>query len=149
MPPSSLRVSREFSDRFFAQNPGLRPLIAVMETVPSARIFVKDLESRYVHFNAAHLANYDIMRPEDLIGKAARDFFPPVLAEAYESEDRRVMQSGKPILNEIWLVPHVRGTPRWFVSSKSPLFDLAGVVIGLVGLMRPIATPEDQRTHFQ
>lgn len=138
-----------FTDRFFQQNPGLRPLIAIMETVPSAVLFVKDLQSRYVHVNAAHLTTYNLKRTEDLVGKAARDFFPALLAEAYESNDRQVLESGKPLFNEIWLVPHVRGTPRWFVSSKSPLFDLKGDVIGLVGLMRPIATPEDQRTHFQ
>ncbi len=138
-----------FTELFFSRNPGLRPLIAVMETAPSAALFVKDRESRYVHVNPTHLVTYDLRRTEDLIGKAARDFFPPVLAEAYESEDRRVMDSARPIINQVWLVPHVRGTPRWFISSKSPLFDLAGEVIGLVGLMRPIATPEDQRTHFQ
>ncbi|MHC4780757.1 MAG: AraC family transcriptional regulator, partial [Planctomycetota bacterium] len=108
-----------------------------------------DLESRYVYVNPAHLLTYDLQNPDELVGKAARDFFPALLAEAYEANDRRVIESAKPLFNEIWLVPHVRGTPRWFVSSKTPLFDLENKIIGLLGLMHPIATPEDQRTHFQ
>jgi transcriptional regulator GlxA family with amidase domain len=59
-----------------------------------------------------------------------------------------VFQTQEPVWNEIWLVPHIRGTPRWFVSSKTPLFDLRGELMGLAGLMHPIATPEDQRAYF-
>ncbi len=99
--------------------------------------------------NRYHLTTYDLVREEDLVGKAARDYFPDLLAEAYEVNDRRVFDSGKSIWNEVWLVPHVRGTPRWFVSNKAPLFDHQGEVIGLAGLMHPIATPEDQRQHFR
>lgn len=141
--PSALRT------RFFERNPGLRPLIAVIETAPRIALFVKDCQSRYIHANPLHLVTYGLKNQESLIGKAARDFFPALLAEAYESNDRGVLESAQPVFNEVWLVPHVRGTPRWFISSKSPLFDLQGNVIGLLGLMRPIATPEDQQTHFQ
>ncbi|NNE90641.1 MAG: AraC family transcriptional regulator [Verrucomicrobiales bacterium] len=119
-----------------------------MATEPNACFFVKDTESRYVMCNRFHLVTYDLSRQEDLVGKAARDYFPALLAEAYEANDRSVFESGKSIWNEIWLVPHIRGTPRWFVSSKAPLFDLKGDIMGLAGLMHPIATPEDQRNHF-
>lgn len=121
----------------------------VMAQAPGSSLFVKDGESRYVRANAETLATYGLAREEELIGRRNRDFFPALLADAYEAEDKRVAESGKPLLNQVWLVPHVRGTPRWFVSSKAPLFDLKGKIIGLVGLMHPIATPDDQRAHFQ
>ena len=142
-PPLALR------ENFFSKNPGLKHVIDLMATTPDACVFVKDLQSRYMLSNAMHLVTYDMTNEEELIGKAARDFFPDLLAEAYESNDRRVFESGQPVWNEVWLVPHVRGTPRWFVSSKTPLCDLNGDVMGLAGLMRPIATPEDQKAHFQ
>lgn len=141
-------ASAEFQVAFFSKNQSLRPLIEMMANVPGASLFVKDHESRYVRANAPTLETYGLAGEAQLIGRQARDFFPPLLAEAYESEDRRVMQEAKPVSNEIWLVPHIRGTPRWFVSSKSPLFDLQRSVIGLVGLMHPIHTPEAQRTAF-
>ena len=138
-----------FQYDFFKANPGLRPSLELMGTAPNACFFVKDLESRYVMGNAFHLVTYDLTEECELVGRAAREFFPDLLAEAYEANDRRVFESGEPLWNEVWLVPHIRGTPRWFVSSKSPLFDLRGRIMGLAGLMRPIDTPEDQRTHFQ
>ena len=135
--------------QFFGQNPAIEPMIRIMAQVPGSCLFVKDLESRYVRANAGSLETYGLSREEELIGKRNRDFFPALLAEAYESEDRRVLRSRKPVLSEIWLVPHLRGTPRWFVSSKAPLFDIENSVIGLVGQMHPIETPDDQQAHFQ
>ena len=135
--------------RFFRRNPSLEPVLRLMASTPNACVFVRDLESRYVMCNAFHLVTYDMAREEELVGRAAREFFPDLLAEAYEANDRKVFETARPLWNEVWLVPHIRGTPRWFVSSKTPLFDLEGAIMGLAGLMRPIATPEDQKAHFQ
>jgi len=142
-------TAQQFQADFFALNPPLRPALELMASEPKACFFVKDRQSRYVMCNRFHLVTYDLVREDDLVGKAARDYFPDLLAEAYEANDRTVFESSKHIWNEVWLVPHVRGTPRWFVSSKAPLFDLNGEIMGLAGLMHPIATPEDQRQHFR
>ncbi len=121
-----------------------------MRQTLDACFYVKDRQSRYVMCNDYNLRTYDLTEESGLIGKAAHDFFPDLLAQAYELNDRRVFESGQALSNEIWLVPHIRGTPRWFVSNKAPLLATDGAtVIGLVGLMHPIDTSEDQRTHFQ
>ncbi len=134
---------------FFSKNPSLEPVLELMATTPNACFFVKDLQSHYVMCNAMHLATYDMTHEEELIGRTAREFFPDLLADAYETNDHQVFGTGESLWNEIWLVPHVRGTPRWFISSKSPLHDLDGEIMGLAGIMHPIATPKDQKTHFQ
>lgn len=141
--------ARQFQEEFFRKNPSLREPLELMRTAQQASFFVKDAQSRYVMCNAFHLVTYDLTDEAGLVGRAARDFFPDLLAEAYEANDRLVLDSGRSLRNEVWLVPHIRGTPRWFVSGKSPLYDLEGRVMGLAGLMHPIATPEDQRAHFQ
>ena len=101
-----------------------------MASAPQACVFVKDTEMRYVLCNSFHLVTYDLTREEDLIGKTARDYFPALLADAYAANDHLVFETLLPLWNEIWLVPHIRGTPRWFVSSKAPLFDLEGKLMG-------------------
>jgi AraC-like DNA-binding protein len=142
------RDARQFQADFFQRNPSLRSPLQLLASDPRACVFVKDLECRYVFCNAPHLVTYDLRREEDLLGKAARDYFPALLAEAYESHDRRIFESRQPVWNEVWLVPHIRGTPRWFTCSKVPLFTPDDVLMGLAGFMHPIATPEDQRVHF-
>ena len=59
-----------------------------------------------------------------------------------------MIQSREAIPNQVWLVPHVRGTPRWYVSSKTPLFDPDRSVIGIAGVMYPIDTPDEQQSFF-
>lgn len=142
-------TAHKYQDRFFSRNPGLRQPLELMKAVPNASFFVKDLQRRYVMANAFHLDIYDLVREEDLVGKLASDFFPDLLAHAYHANDRRVLESRESLWNEVWLVPRIRGIPQWFLSNKSPLYDLDGNVMGLVGLMLTIATPEHQRTHFQ
>lgn len=140
--------ARQFQEFFFRRNPTLLSPLRLMASSPQACVFVKDLQSRYVLCNALHLVTYDLDREEDLIGRSASEYFPALLAEAYAANDRMVFETRAPVWNEVWLVPHIRGTPRWFSCSKTPLFDLQGDLMGLAGFMRPIATPEDQRAYF-
>lgn len=145
----STTAARAYQDRFFRGNPALRQPLELMKAVPNASFFVKDAQCRYVLANAFHFGIYDLAREEQLVGRLASDFFPDLLAQAYHANDRRVLESGTSLWNEVWLVPHVHRLPRWFLSSKSPLFDPEGKVLGLAGLMRVIDTPEHQQTHFQ
>lgn len=138
----------DFQEQFFRECPALLDPIELMSGMPNIGLFIKDLESRYVYNNEFHRIRYDRIAAHELVGKRARDFFPPLLGEAYEANDREVFASGKTIQNQIWLVPTIRGTPGWFLSSKAPIRDTEGSIVGLLGLMHPIETPEDQKTHF-
>lgn len=137
-----------FQEEFFAQNPTLREPIELIAAAPNVGVFVKNLESRYVFNNDFHRIRYDRIAADGLIGKRAREFFPALLGDAYEANDRVVFETGKIIKNQIWLVPTIKGTPGWFLSSKSPLRKPGGEIIGLLGIMYPIDTPEGQRTYF-
>ena len=140
--------AKAFKDAFFSQCPNLLPPIELMASMPNIGLFVKDRESRYVFNNDYHRIRYDRIKPEGLVGRRASEFFPPLLGAAYEANDRAVFESGETVRNQVWLVPTIRGTPEWFLSSKSPLLGMNGEIIGLLGLMSPIGTPEDQREHF-
>lgn len=140
--------SKRFQEEFFAHCPGLREPIELMAAMPGVGVFVKNLESRYVYNNDFHRIRYDRIPADELVGKRARDFFPALLGDAYEANDRVVFATGSTIVNQIWLVPTIRGTPGWFLASKCPIRDQEGVIIGLLGLMTPIDTPEEQRAHF-
>lgn len=86
---------------------------------------------------------------EAVLGHTDAEFQPPHLAEAYHAEDRRVMEGGKIIPNEIWLVPHVNGSPKWYCSTKTPLVGAKNEVIGTVGIMYPVETSADRESVFR
>ncbi|WP_437205697.1 helix-turn-helix domain-containing protein [Planctomicrobium sp. SH664] len=110
--------------------------------LPDVYFFAKDRYSRFVRVNHLFLENHGLTDESEAIGKSDRDFHPPLLAEAYVSEDRRVMESRCQLPGQIWLVPHRRHLPRWYVSTKTPLFSSSGEVVGIAGAMYRI---QDQK----
>lgn len=121
----------------------------LFDYLPAVYFYAKDRDHRYVGVNLATLTHvFGMERKAELLGRTDSEFQPPALAQAYHAEDRRVMDGGQIIPNQVWLVPHVKGTPRWYVSTKSPLIDPEGTVIGIAGVMYPIETPEEQATYF-
>lgn len=75
---------------------------------------------------------------EALIGKRDHDISPDFLADAFYEDDQKVMASGEAIYNRIELVPAMDGSLDWLCTSKIPLFDCDGQVVGLAGVARII-----------
>lgn len=121
----------------------------LFEHLPAAYFYAKDREHRYIYVNQLVLKDvFGRESLEEVVGKTDREFQPPALAEAYHAEDQRVMVGGKGISNQVWLVPHVNGFPRWYVSTKTPLRDEDGSIVGIAGAMYPVRTPADREAYF-
>ena len=143
-------LDHPFTRAFYAMHPQARDWVELFRYLPHVYFYAKDAQHRYFNVNRPVLVDvFGLEQPDELLGKTDADFQPPTLAEAYHREDRRVMDGKKTIANQIWLVPHIRGTPRWYKSTKTPLRDESGNVIGLAGVMYPITTPEEQQLSFQ
>jgi diguanylate cyclase (GGDEF)-like protein/PAS domain S-box-containing protein len=106
---------------------------AVLETVP-VRIFWKDTESRYLGCNPAFAHDAGLSSPAELIGKDDTQMGWKDQAALYREDDRQVMISKKPKLNfeEPQTTPD--GHQIWLRTSKVPLQDREGEVIGILGI---------------
>lgn len=116
-------------------SPALPP--ELFDLVPEIFFFVKDRDHRFLRVNRALWEKHDCTGPEGMIGLTDWDFHPPALAGQYIAEDRRVMETGEPVTDQLWLVPGADGLPQWYLSSKIPTRDEAGFIIGVAGVMRP------------
>jgi PAS domain S-box-containing protein len=101
-------------------------------------IFFKDIESRFVVNNIAHARVLRVKTPDDVVGKTDFDFFPPELAAGYCADEQAVMQSGQPLLNREERTIDPEGRTQWLLTTKVPLRDDRGKIIGLVGTSRDI-----------
>lgn len=111
-------------------------LLELFEFLPQVYMYVKDRDGRYVRANRVAC---DVMglTPHEVIGKTDFDIFPPAIATQYVAEDRRVIESAKPLTDQVWLVPGPAGVPRWYLCNKIPLLDAQGHVLGIAGVKRP------------
>lgn len=138
-----------FQSDFFGRNPLAESIINLFDSLPQTYFYAKDHQSRFVRANQLFLENHGLSSEMEAVGKTDYDFHPPIMAEAYVSEDRRVMASGKALPGQVWLVMHRRTLPRWYVSTKTPLFDDAGEVIGIAGAMYRIENQKELTRHLQ
>lgn len=121
----------------------------MFEVLPRIYLFIKSKEHRYVRVNRGLAALHGCADSSSMVGKTDFDFNPPTLAAQYVEEDRRVMKSRRPLIDQVWLVQSADGMPRWYLSSKFPLIDGAGDVIGLAGVMRPYDQAGDSPGEYQ
>ena len=134
---------------FFEKRPLAESLIELFGYLPGIIFYAKDGESRYIAANSAMLMTKELNDPADLLGKTDRDFHPSVMADAYIAEDRRILETGSSLPHQVWFVIDQSGRPGWFHSSKVPLRDRSGEVIGIAGVRYSIDTPEDRDRQFR
>lgn len=139
----------DFQSDFFAQHPLAESFTALFDCLPQTYFYAKDSQSRFVKVNQQFLDNHGLSCESEAIGRTDHDFHPPMMAKAYIEEDRRVMRSRQPLPGQIWLVLHRRQTPRWYVSTKTPLFNAQGEVIGLAGAMYRIEQQKELGKYLQ
>jgi sigma-B regulation protein RsbU (phosphoserine phosphatase) len=92
-------------------------------------ILRKDLDGRFTFGNQQFCKSMG--RPlADIVGKTDFDFFPRELAEKYQLDDRRVVQTGKPY--ETVEEHQPPGGEKLYVQVvKTPLYGADGAILGL------------------
>jgi PAS domain S-box-containing protein len=101
-------------------------------------VFAKDTQSRMILSNRAHAHSIGAGSPEAAAGKTDFDFFPRELAQKFFADEQALLQTGEPFNGEESSIVQPSGEPRWFRTTKVPLHDADGKIIGLAGINRDI-----------
>ncbi|MEO6013503.1 MAG: EAL domain-containing protein [Devosia sp.] len=112
-------------------------LRAMIDQVPDY-LFVKDTECRFVVANKSVAADLGRGDPNDILGKTDLDLHPSDLAKGFYDNEQRVLHTGEPMLDIEEFVVLQSGQKRWLSTSKLPLRNAQGQIIGLVGIARDI-----------
>ncbi|MFZ5828632.1 MAG: helix-turn-helix domain-containing protein [Planctomycetota bacterium] len=111
----------------------------LFDYLPDTYFYAKDLDGRFVMVNQALAKLVGAATAEEMIGRTDHDYSARDLADQFVTEDQLVIEWARPLPNQAWLIPDRRGVLRWYLSSKIPLFDSHGKVIGIAGAMRDVA----------
>jgi diguanylate cyclase (GGDEF)-like protein/PAS domain S-box-containing protein len=122
-----------------ALNESQKMLQLVLDSIP-VRVFWKDTDSIYLGCNRLFAMDAGLDSPEQIIGKSDFDLAWTEQAELYRLDDRKVIQAGKPKLNYEEPQTSPDGTSLWLRTSKIPLTDLSGTVIGVMGTYEDITS---------
>lgn len=108
-------------------------LRTLIDNIPDL-VYSKDAKCRKTLANKADVRIMKIASEAEALGKDDFAFYPPEVASVLYAEDRKVIETGEPVLNKEELYFDEQGHRRWFLTSKYPLRDTRGAVIGLAGI---------------
>ena len=114
-----------------------RLLRTLIDNLPDI-VFAKDSRSRFTLANTACARQLGASRAEAVLGKTDADFVSPELCSQYLADEQALMQSGQPVTKEEPTQNRETGEIRESLTTKVPLKDDAGKVVGLVGIARDI-----------
>lgn len=125
---------KEAEERLSRERKLLRTLI---DFLPDA-IYVKDQECRKIVANTFDLANIGVHDESEVYGKTDLELFEKEIGQRGFDDDKIVINTGIPVLNREEDFYDVVGNQRWLLTSKIPLIEESGKIIGLVGIGRDI-----------
>ena len=112
-------------------------------------IYVKDRRCRLVRASATMARNLGFARAEDLVGLSDHDLFESDFADGTTLEDTRIMETDVPLNGLIESRQLPDGAFNWTLTSKLPLHDESGRVIGLLGITREINELKQAEMNLQ
>ncbi|MBD2365051.1 PAS domain S-box protein [Anabaena minutissima FACHB-250] len=116
----------------------------VLDTIPQ-RVFWKDCQLTYVGCNPAFASDAQLSHPDAVIGKTDFDLPWKKQADNYRADDKTVIATGTSKLGYEEPMGHQDGSYIWVRTSKVPLTNSTGEVIGVLGSYEDIT----ERKHAE
>jgi PAS domain S-box-containing protein len=123
-------------------------LSSIIDTMPD-HLSVKDVKGRYIMDNKAHRTYLRLPNGESIEGKTVFDFFPRDLAARYDDDDQKVIETGVPVRNREEPGLPSAGTEAWFLTTKVPLIEAGGRILGLVCVSADITERKDAEERLK
>ena len=121
---------------------------ALFDALPDVVFFIKDSTGRYVRVNQTLADRCAGGNKSKLIGKKPAEVFPAVLATSYTRQDETVLKTGKPVEHQLELHIYPGRKAGWCLTTKHPLRDSQGRIIGVTGISRDLNAPSDKASGF-
>jgi PAS domain S-box-containing protein len=126
-----------------ALGPTLSVVAELFRNVPDTAFFVKDAEGRYLLCNQSLAERCGLRGESELVGRHVREIFPSDLGGRYAAQDEQVLRTGRPLIDRLELHWYPRRRTGWCLTTKLPLRDASGNIVGLIGISRDLRALSD------
>lgn len=133
MRSSGVERERNLLQAAFAQSPDFQ--------------YVKLPDSRFAAVNRAVAGLNGFSTPAEMIGKTDFDLVGPDRAETLMHTEKTIIETGKPLLDFEEMIVDPAGDEYWYTTTKVPLYDADGEIIGIAGATRDITAAKRLRTE--
>lgn len=114
-------------------------LQTLLDNMPDS-IYFKDRESRFIRVGAGMAKKFGLATSEDVIGLTDADVFTAEHAKPARDNELEIMRTGIPVINRIERETWPDREDTWCTSTKLPLRDASGEIVGTFGISRDITS---------
>jgi PAS domain S-box-containing protein len=126
-----------------------RALVAAfLERVPDY-VYFKDRQSRFIAVSQSLVRYLDQRSATRVLGRTVADFFVPALARQSQDDDQRIIRTGQPLLGQLVEETRLDGNVAWVMTSKLPLKDESGMIIGTFGLSKDVTQTRQMEAELE
>ncbi len=111
-------------------------LRTLIRTIPDL-VWLKNPDGTYLSCNPAFERFFGASEAA-IVGKTDHDFVDKALADFFREQDRAAMAAGHPVTNEEWITYADDGRRGLVLTTKTPMHDADGRLIGVLGVARDI-----------
>jgi diguanylate cyclase (GGDEF)-like protein/PAS domain S-box-containing protein len=123
-------------------------LETLMDNVPDA-IYFKDRNSCFTRVNRYQAARFGIASPALAVGRTDFDFFTDEHASQALRDEQEIMRTGQPLVNVEEKETLPNGEFHWVATTKLPLRDRQGNIVGTFGISRDITDRKKAEAQLQ
>ncbi len=128
---------------------GALALLPILDVIPNAVIFIKDVQARYRLANNTLVQRCGYRHLAPLLGKTSAEVFPAQFGSGYTEQDRRVLDKGLVLEDQLELHLYGSRLPGWCLTHKRPLYNRDDAIIGLVGISVDVQSASDSHPAYQ
>lgn len=125
----------------------MTPSFTLLELIPDTHAWVKDRRGRFVCGNRLFYERFGINSMRGLVGRDDFDLAPADMAQRYRDDDNQVLK-GSVITDRLELIGGADGGVEWFLTSKWPVHNPEGAILGSFGMSRHLNRSERRTVPY-
>jgi AraC-like DNA-binding protein len=111
-------------------------LIELFDRYEDSGFWIKDTKGRFLWVNTAFVIYNGFRHRSEILGLTDFDLCAPALATQYRMDDEKVLKGGR-ISSRIEMIGRFDHSMHWSVTSKIPIRNRKGRIIGTAGMGYP------------
>lgn len=116
----------------------------LLEKTPD-QVYFKDRQGRFLRASRAVADYLNVADPNEIIGKTDFDFWSPETAKEAARDEQKIMETREPMIGKVERLVHPDGRITWDYTTKMPLLDSKGNVIGICGINKDFTAMKEMQ----
>ena len=110
--------------------------MAIVYSLPGFLGFLKNRAGEHLYASGLWTTRHGFREAWEMLFKTDQDLTPGAMADAYLADDALLYRTGQPVLDKIEICLDAVGLSDWHVTSKYPVRNRKGEIIGILGISR-------------